>query len=59
MACGTLVQLLSSLAACGRTAQSSRERQAGSAPHCLFPLGLSKMLDEWQANIREAARVFL
>jgi hypothetical protein len=51
----TLVRWLPS----GQTAQSSREQQAGGAPQCLFPLGLSRMLDEWQANIREAARVFL
>jgi hypothetical protein len=43
----------------GQTAQSRREQHAGGAPHWLFALGLSKMLDEWQANIREAARVFL
>jgi hypothetical protein len=51
----TLVRWLPS----GQTARSSLEQQAGGAPQCLFPLSLSIMLDEWQANIREAARVFL
>jgi hypothetical protein len=51
----TLVRWLPS----GQTAQSSRKRKTGGAPHGPFPLCLSKILAEWQANIRKAARVIL